>query len=351
MLISRSIFVFLSLASKAQGLEVWNTFEDSIISGGVEALFQYVGPTFISDEVEFPLFPKFFPPMKGDPSDGMYDIDITENSIDFTLIDGSGGTDIVIPEGRFDRYYFDLDFAIEKASVMSSNDINVELTVVPPGGLTDGPIDLFGLGLETPKFIHGGLILSIEAGSDLTESGQGISIDYTLREYGRDPEAFKAYLMMTAQAQLTDTRERIIAGLPLDQVDCFRDTDGKSPRYFFCTTVPTDIEESTYIIHERVPTGHKLKFFKEEPEIFPRMKALFTSLKASIDGCTDFHIFKLGTYEWVNKGQRVTRTVLLTSFMADTNPYLAEPDTSNSGEQNIERVMCGFNAISEVEHE
>jgi len=304
MLISRSIFVFLSLASKAQGLEVWNTFEDSIISGGVEALFQYVGPTFITDEVEFPLFPKFFPPMKGDPSDGMYDIDITENSIDFTLIDGSGGTDIVIPEGRFDRYYFDLDFAIEKASVMSSNDINVELTVVPPGGLTEPPIDLFGLGLASPRFIHGGIILSIEAGSDLTESGQGISIDYTLRQYGSDPQVDKIYRLMTAEAQLADTRDRIIAGLPIEQVECHH--GDRLPRYVFCTTLPEDIDETTYLFPERVPAGYKVKMFKEKPDVYNSVKTLIKSQRDAVNGCKDFHIFKLARYEWVNAGQRVS---------------------------------------------
>jgi len=372
MIVASILLGILHLISRAQGLEVWNTFEDSKMTGGVEGIFQYVGPTFISDEVEIPLFPKFFPPMKGDPNDGMYDIDVTRTSITFTLIDGSGGTDIVIPEGRFDRYYFNLDFAVAEATLTSSDTINASIEVVAPGALTDPPIDIFDSKISAPTFFHGGIIVSIEAGTDLSVNGQTIEIEYSLFKQGTDPVAQGDFLMMTARDLLKDTATMIQAGLPLEQKEC--GIKSSVDRYVFCGTRPDKPDDTTYIFHPQLPTGTKLSDLQNfGVDMYINVKQIVLNNYEILDGCEDQLDIKLGSYDWVNHdGKRVSRTTMLMDFYASPIPYLeldkggrklkksksksksksrpnimVKDDSDNM--RNVERMFCGFNYISEVD--
>ena len=77
---------------------VVNTFEDTIITSGFETLFGIDGPTTVTDPgLEFPAFVT------------LYDIDISEDSVSFTLVDNEIVLDLILPPGRTDRYYIGFD--------------------------------------------------------------------------------------------------------------------------------------------------------------------------------------------------------------------------------------------------
>lgn len=98
-----------------------NTFQDSAITGGVESIFRVAENMAVSDpEIEYSPF-------------GIYDFDITANTLTMTLV-AEGPSDLIIPAGRFDRYY--LGFAskqITAASLNGTSGLNefARVTVLP----------------------------------------------------------------------------------------------------------------------------------------------------------------------------------------------------------------------------
>ena len=152
------------------GVSVYNSFEDAVLTGGDQGFFGAAGPEVISQEIlEFPNFI------------GFYDIDLTECGAKMTLVDNSGATDLLLPEGRFDRYYFALEEEISDVTIIGgSAGLTINASVMPlPAGYSVPVEDLFGTGYPLPIILpNGGFMLQLGGGTDLTELGQTISIGF-----------------------------------------------------------------------------------------------------------------------------------------------------------------------------
>ncbi|NEQ72237.1 MAG: calcium-binding protein [Okeania sp. SIO2C9] len=149
---------------------VTNTFEDATITSGVQAVFGLSDPiTVVDPGVELSNFI------------GFYDIDISDDGLTMTLVDNSGATDLVIPDDRFDRYYFEFDTStIASASLDGLSELNEFATVqvLDPGFVLDAS-DIFGTGISTPiEFETGGLLVELGPGTDLTNIGVSATIDF-----------------------------------------------------------------------------------------------------------------------------------------------------------------------------
>lgn len=149
---------------------VVNTFEDAVITGGFQTLFGIAGPETITEDVEFPDFI------------GFYDTDISDTSLTLTLVDNSGATDLILPENRYDRYYFEFDAStITSVSLDGSDELNAfaNVEVLDPGFSLDAA-DLFDTGIPAPiEFENGGVLLEFGAGSDLTNLGVSAKVNFT----------------------------------------------------------------------------------------------------------------------------------------------------------------------------
>ena len=147
-----------------------NLFEDAVITGGAQTLFGISAPTTITDEVELPNFI------------GFYDVDVSDDSLSLTLVDNSGATDLILPAGRFDRYYIEFDGStITSTSLDGSEELNefARVEVLEPG-LSFEPADLFGTGIAVPiEFENGGLLRECSEGSDLTNLGVSAKVNFT----------------------------------------------------------------------------------------------------------------------------------------------------------------------------
>ena len=116
------------------------------------------------------------PPLEG----GFYDIDITANKIVYTLIDNRSATNLLFPDGTFDRYYITMPAMVTSVSLVSSDSIVATVEVLEEG-TSEMAIDVFGTGLVFPESFGGSTIkVQIIGGTDLTELGQEIVIEYTL---------------------------------------------------------------------------------------------------------------------------------------------------------------------------
>ena len=151
---------------------VVNTFEDAQITGGVQTVFGLDGPaTILEPGVEFPSFI------------GFYDVDISDNSLTMTLIDSSQAFDLILPSGRFDRYYFGFDSStITSASLDGLAGLNEFATVeVLPPGFQLNFVDLFNTGIpvEPIEFDNGGFLVEFGEGSDLSNLGGSAQINFT----------------------------------------------------------------------------------------------------------------------------------------------------------------------------
>ena len=148
---------------------VYNSFEDGTLTGGQQAFYGAAGPTAISEDVEFPQFINF------------YDIDFTETGMTMTLFNNSDAADLLLPEGRFDRYYFNIDQDMTNVNITGgSAGLTVGAKVTPlPAGYEIPLADLFGTGYPLPITLpNGGFVLELGGGTDLTELGQTISVDF-----------------------------------------------------------------------------------------------------------------------------------------------------------------------------
>ena len=156
-----------------------NVFEDSVITGGQQTLFGIEGPVTVTDGIELPNFINF------------YDIDFDEDSFTLTLVDNSGATDPIIPEGRFDRHYIEFEESIiTSASLDGSEELNefANVEVLEPGFMLE-PADVFGTGISTPiEFENGGLLLELGEGSDFTNTGVSAKVNFTSALAPEPPE-------------------------------------------------------------------------------------------------------------------------------------------------------------------
>ncbi|MEL7219953.1 MAG: T9SS type A sorting domain-containing protein [Bacteroidota bacterium] len=151
------------------GVSVYNSFEDATLTGGQQAFYGAAGPVDISNEVEFPQFINF------------YDIDVEECGLTMTLFNNSDAADLLLPDGRFDRYYFAFDQDMSNVSISGgSPGLTDNATVTPlPAGYEIPLADLFGTGYPLPIILpNGGFVLELGGGTDLTELGQTISVDF-----------------------------------------------------------------------------------------------------------------------------------------------------------------------------
>lgn len=142
---------------------VANTFEDATLTGGAQTIYGLSTPTAVSTpEVELPNYINF------------YDIDIGRNTVTMTLVNNTDAADLVLPDGRFDRYY--IGFAantVSKVRLIGSAALNANATVsVLPAGFSLSAADLFGTSIPTPvDFSQGGLLVELGGGTDLTNLG------------------------------------------------------------------------------------------------------------------------------------------------------------------------------------
>lgn len=144
---------------------VANTFEDATLTGGVQGAFLLVEGTVEDPRVEFPT--------------GFYGIDVSEGSYEMTLVDNSRATDLIFPDGRFDRYY--VGFGTNRVTSVSLDPdaaLNASATVelVEPG--TVQVADLFGRGFDSFDLPNGGFVLSLAGGTDLTTIGSTAKVNF-----------------------------------------------------------------------------------------------------------------------------------------------------------------------------
>ncbi len=159
----------LSVDFGLQGVSVYNSFEDATLTGGQQAFYGAAGPVAISDGVEFPKFINF------------YDIDVDDCGLTMTLFNNSDAADVLLPEGRFDRYYFALEQDMSNISISGgSSGLTANATVTAlPAGYEIPLADLFGTGYPLPITLpNGGFVLELGGGTDLTELGQMISVSF-----------------------------------------------------------------------------------------------------------------------------------------------------------------------------
>lgn len=157
-------------AAKAGTVSVANTFEDSAMTGGSQASFATSGPETIDGGDEFTNFA------------GLYDIDVSSSSIVMELVDNSGVTDMVIPAGRYDRYYFEFESTVDEAALAGGASLNADanLVILDPGTKVH-MVDTFSTGIETPLvFSNGGILVELTEGTDLSTLGSTVVVNYQL---------------------------------------------------------------------------------------------------------------------------------------------------------------------------
>lgn len=163
-----------------------NTFQDSVITGGIETVFDFSGPELVDNDVEFSAFAS------------LYDIDISDDSLTMTLVDNSVVASLVSPAGRFDRYYIGFDNSIvTSASLDGSDELNefANVEVLEPGFSLD-IADLFDIGIPVPiEFENGGLLVELGEGTDVTNLGNTAKVNFTTKSVP-EPQATVPVLLV-----------------------------------------------------------------------------------------------------------------------------------------------------------
>ena len=95
-------------------------------------------------------------------------------------VNNSDAADLLLPEGRFDRYY--VGFAsntVNTATLASADGLSEFATVtILPAGFSLEAQDLFGTGIPVPvDFAQGGLLIELGAGTDLTNTGLELTVN------------------------------------------------------------------------------------------------------------------------------------------------------------------------------
>jgi len=159
-------------------VSLWNTFSDDHATGGAQVVYDY-GTAATGRDLEFPDFPMNMPPMEG----GFYDIDFGQARITYTLKDNRSATNIVFPEGTFDRYYFVLPAKAISVQIEETDKIVAKVSVLEPNTAVE-TVDAFGTGLVFPeKFGNNIILVEIVGGTDLSELGQQLIITYTMQDH------------------------------------------------------------------------------------------------------------------------------------------------------------------------
>ncbi len=176
-----------------------NTFQDSVITGGIETVFDFSGPELVDDDLEFPAFAS------------LYDIDISDDSLTMTLVDNSVVASLVSPAGRFDRYYIGFDTStVTSASLDGSDELNAfaNVEVLEPGFSLD-IADLFGVGIPVPiEFENGGLLVELGAGTDVTNLGDIAKVNFTTESVPEPQATLPLLLVGGFMAARSITRKR-----------------------------------------------------------------------------------------------------------------------------------------------
>ncbi len=121
-------------------IDLENTFQDDVVTMGVE--FQFVAPmaSVVDGGVEYSNFA------------GVYDVDVMATGISLCYSDNAVVAPTTLPDGRFDRYYFDLGSTTNQpisASLDPSSTIDAEVSIAGDGRLLVeiGPGDSIGFDL------------------------------------------------------------------------------------------------------------------------------------------------------------------------------------------------------------
>jgi hypothetical protein len=142
---------------------VTNTFQDTGITGGVQTIFG------LDTAVELPNYI------------GFYDIDLGSNTLTMELVDNSQAADLVLPEGRFDRYYVGFGSnTIESVSLDGTAELNEFATVsILPAGFSVDIDDQFATSIAMPiNYKNGGILIELGAGTDLTELNRMVTLSF-----------------------------------------------------------------------------------------------------------------------------------------------------------------------------
>lgn len=355
--------------------------------------FQHAGPEIIDDTVEFPYFPKNLPPMESDPTKGIYDVDITDSDITFTMVDNSGIKKLILPDTRHEHYYIDLVLEVATVTLVETGNIDAEVEILSGKEMMDRQVfDFMNIGGTLPqqRCFNGCIHLIFKPGSDLNELGQKVVMEYSFVDGVPDPEIDKMFGLLHARQMLLDMKDSIQAGLPIDQTEC--SIGGVGPRQggIICATMPptyAEIENLQFLIHPSpdINAGDNMDFYKSLPNMYELVKNFFRPLYKTLlgpDSCDSGIGVELSAIHWQvsvgpptpnfdNLVNRVTRTMLVTSFLADTSPYIvsngsalttrrlkAKKSKKGKGANKdmdmatstptIERVFCGYNNVAEV---
>ncbi|MEO0540738.1 MAG: hypothetical protein AAFZ80_07715 [Cyanobacteria bacterium P01_A01_bin.105] len=178
---------------------VVNTFEDAVLTGGLQTLFGNVATETVTDALEFPNFI------------GFYDIDVSESSLTWTLVDNSSAADLILPANRFDRYYLQFENStVTSVSLDGSDELNefASVEVLAPGFSLE-PADFFGTGIPTPiEFENGGLLVQFNEGTDLTNLGVSAKVNFTSEPVPEPATAIPALLVGGFMVARSMTRKR-----------------------------------------------------------------------------------------------------------------------------------------------
>lgn len=157
---------------------VWNT----LVAFEPETIVGVAGPVPITDGIEFPLF----------PLGAFYDIDVQTDGIAMTLMDSSPASFLVFPDGVADIYIFDLGAEVETADLNGVAELNefATVSVVAPMTTFSDVVDTFSMNITLPFTVtNGGLMVMLGTGSNYTNIGHKVTIDYTFKDISDEPVA------------------------------------------------------------------------------------------------------------------------------------------------------------------
>lgn len=164
-----------------------NTFENPDFTASAQTIFGFSNATVVEPGVEFNEFV------------GIYDVDITEDSLTMTLVSNEGLSFLEYEAGTFDRYYFGFDSNVVDSASIGSGDTQLTngMTVglMAPGFELD-VADLFGTGITVPiEYPNGGFFVEFGEGTNLETLGVSTTIDFSASPV---PEPGSALLIVLA---------------------------------------------------------------------------------------------------------------------------------------------------------
>lgn len=148
-----------------------NTFENPDFTGSNQTIFGLDSAPVVEPGVEF------------DALVGLYEVEVTEDSLTMTLVSNEGLSFLEYAAGTFDRYYYGFDANnIDSVSVSSGDTqlttgLSVEL--LEPGFVLD-VADLFATGIPVPiEYPNGGFVVQFGEGTNLETLGVSATVGFT----------------------------------------------------------------------------------------------------------------------------------------------------------------------------